>query len=144
MRNFLHASLTRQVSIRRLGIPTGDGTLHCLTLSSLTSLRISKPYTPLIPHSFSRVDLTLSPIPSTRNKSITITSLPLFTFFHCRSLQTSVSSPRLMQTHTSWLRSRWNPITIVLYPSYLALSLLIVRTSFPLWKFFYRQSTFSP
>ena len=73
MPDLLHPYLTRQVSMHRLGIPTAD---DYLALSSLTSLRISKPYTSLIPYPFSRVDLTLSPIPSTRSNSITITFLP--------------------------------------------------------------------
>ena len=133
VRNLLHASLTRQVSIHRPSIPTGDGTLHYLSLSSLASLCVLKPYTPLVPHPFSRSDLALSLILSTRKEPITITllsssshSLIIFCSRH-RSLP-----PHLMQTHTSWLRSRWNTITIVLYPSYLALSVPVVRSSFPL------------
>ena len=94
MPNLLHVSLTKQVSIHRPGIPTGDGTLHYLALSSLTSLRISKPYTPLIAHPFSsRSDLALSPILSTRTNPPDHTVLPLFTLSHYFLLQTSVPSP---------------------------------------------------
>ena len=145
MPNLLHVSLTKQVSIHRPGIPTGDGTLNYLALSSLTSLRISKPYTPLIAHPFSsRSDLALSPILSTRNEPITITLLSPSSHSLTIICYSRRSLPRVSCRHIQLAGSTHDGISQLLFFTHRTLSVPNIHSGVLLWMFSYRQTTFTP